>query len=421
MLENQVFFSKVGFFLKQNWVELSILLFIALFPFGEVMHVALLPLFFYALRHLFVKELYQQPWMRAYLLLLALLFVPILLSTFTALVLDRHLEVVIQWAFYIVVGIFLVSRFRQRMNESLLLYGVAGLIMLSAFDGIMQFLLGFNMLGNPMVGGRVTSFFYPRVRMTDLAYLSPFVFEAIRRFAVRGGLHRLAWLLVLPLAISVFLGGSRSAWIVMALMAVIYIAYLLYRREFPVLMFVLVCLGAVLTVYASIQMSSGVKGRVDRTLLAFTGNAEDLNRATTTRIDIYKDAITVISQYPWLGVGRYGFKESELFVSTERQGGAHRQAHLIILDVPVNTGLVGLVGYILAFGWLVALTWRAARERNGMAFAMAAATSVLMMPLNTAYGFYDVRPAALGLILLSLTFVYLPKHEAAPAGVLKET
>lgn len=395
-------------YVRGNWPELSIIFFIALYPFGEIMHVALLPLLFFSVVYLFNKGIYRQRWVWTYLVITGLFLIPILLTCFTAIVLDRHLEVVFQWIIYIAIGLVIADLLRKKINETLLLYSVAVLIMLTAFDGIFQFIFGHNILGNPLVEGRVTSFFYPRIRMTDLAYLSPFVFEAVRRYSVRGGAHQLAWLLIVPLALSVFLGGSRSGWIVMFIMGCLYIAYLIYRRQFPLRVFILASVLSVAAFLVSYQMSSVVQTRVEKTLLAFSGNAEDINKASTNRVSIYKDALTSISEHPWLGVGRYGFKEVE-FETADNVGDRHRQAHLIILDVAVNTGVVGLLGYLIAFTLLVIRTVKAAGETNGMAYAMTVSVVVLMMPLNTYYGFYDVRPASLGLLLLSLSFVYWPE------------
>lgn len=403
---NKQFFGR--YFFRENWVELCIIFFMVLFPFGEIMHLALVPLLFFSVFYLFNKSLYRQRWVRSYLAITGLLLVPIVLTCFTAIVLDRHLEVVIQWIIYIAIGLVIADLLRKKINESLLLYGVAGLIMLAAFDGILQFVLGHNILGNPLVGGRVTSFFYPRMRMTDLAYLSPFVFEAIRRYSEKGGARQLAWLLLVPLALSVFLGGSRSGWIVMFIMGCLYIAYLLYRRQFPVRVFILASALSVVAFLVSYQVSSEVQNRVEKTMLVFSGDADDINKASTNRVLIYKDALTSISEHPWFGVGRYGFKEVE-FETAETAGDRHRQAHLIILDIPVNTGIVGLLGYLIVFTVLIVRTVRAAGESNGMAYAMTVGVVVLMMPLNTYYGFYDVRPASLGLLLLSLSFVYWPE------------
>jgi len=399
-------------YIKLNWIELSLLFYVALFPFGEIMHVALIPLLFFSVYRLFDRDLYGQRWAKIYLLVSALLFVPIVLTSFFALVVDRHLEVLFQWFIYSAIGLVVADSFRTRMNEALLLYVVAALIMLAAFDGIMQFILGFNLLGNPMVEGRVTSFFYPRVRMTDLAYLSPFVFEAIRRYSLPGGARQFAWLLVVPLALSVFLGGSRTGWLVMFVVSALYIAFLLYRREFPVKMFFVACLASVLTIFVSIQLSPDVQRRVDKTMTAFSGKFEDINQASTNRVLIYEDALTSITEHPWFGVGRYGFKEVE-FETRERVGDQHRQAHLMILDVPVNTGIIGLLGYLSVFGWLVVRVFRSAGQSNGMAYAMTVGVTVLIMPINTAYGFYDVRPSSLALIFLSMVFVYLPTKDAA--------
>jgi len=403
-------FYNAGNYLAKNWPEFCLLFFIVLYPFGEIMHLALLPFLYYVIR----QGVPDAPWVKPYLALASLLLIPLLLSAFTAWVLKRHLEIIFQWASYVALGLALISILRHRFNENLLLYGMAVLVMFAALDGLMQFFVGYNVLGNPLVSGRVTGVFYPHLKLSvDLAHLSPFVFEAIRRYAKPGGWRSLAWLMVVPLAFAIFLGGNRSGWLVLLVFSVLYMAYLLYRHEFPLKTFFLVNAVTIVAVFAAIQTSSSIERQVDKTLMAFSGDIEDINAAGSHRVEVSRAALAVIFAHPWLGVGESGFDEAvkPLGIDSREVRGDNkrlRHAHFHLLDVPLQTGVIGLVGYLLAFVWLVKRTWQAARHPNTMAFAMAAGVAVAMMPINMHYSFYDVRHASLSLVFLMLSFVYLP-------------
>lgn len=406
--------NQIGQFVTKNWPELCLLCFVILYPFGEIMHLALLPFLYCVIRRGVPVEF----WVKPYVVMMALFLIPLVLSAVTAWVLKRHLEIIFQWASYMALGIALIAILRKRLNENFLLYGMAALVMFAAIDGLMQFIIGYNILGNPLVGGRVTGVFYPHLKLSiDLAHLSPFVFEAIRRYAKPGGWHSLAWLVIVPLVFAIFLGGSRSGWVVLFTVSVSYAIYLLYRREFPVKTFFLVSTVTVVLVVIAMQLSPAVDRRVDKTLMAFTGNIEDINTAGSHRVEVSRAALAVIIANPWLGVGESGFDEAVVPLgidSREVRGDDKRlrHAHFHLLDVPLQTGIIGLIGYLIAFAWLVKRAWQAAKHPNAMAFAMAVGVAVAMMPINTHYSFYDVRHASLSLLFLILSFVYLPTSGA---------
>lgn len=404
---------KASNFFIENWPEFCLLLFMILYPFGEIMHVALLPFLLCVIR----KGMPGAAWVKPYLTLTALFLAPLVLASFTAWVLKRHLEIIFQWVSYIALGLCLVDILRRRMNESFLIYGVATLVMFAVFDGLVQFATGYNLFGNPLVGGRITGVFYPHLKLSiDLAHLSPFVFEAIRRYSKEGGYRQLAWLWVVPLLFAVFLGGSRSGWVVMFVVSMAYIVYLFYKREFPVKVFSLVCVLTALVVFVGIQVSPSLEGRVDQTLMAFSGDIEDINTAGSHRVEVSRAAISVIKAHPWLGVGESGFDEAvkPLGIDSHEVRGDNkrlRHAHFHLLDVPLQTGFIGLIGYLLAYCWLLKRVWLGSCHPNGMAFAMSLGVAIAMMPINTHYSFYDVRHASLSLLFLILSFVYLPSSD----------
>jgi O-antigen ligase len=403
------------FSVRENWPEFCIIFFVVLYPFGEIMHVALLPFLFVLLR----CGLQRDVWTNPYFAMASLFLIPLLLSSITALVLKRHFEIILQWVCYFALGAALITILRRRINEDLLIYGVAGLVLFATLDGLVQFVFGVNFFGNPLISGRVSGVFYPHLKLSiDLAHLSPFVFEALRRYTKAGGGRAFAWLLIVPLALVIFLGGSRSGWVAFFVVSVLYSAFLLYRREFPIKVFVIGLVVASAAVYVSVQTSPGLERIINKTLLVFSGESDALNKASSRRVGVYQAAVEVINAHPWLGVGESGFDEAvgPLGIDPKEIRGDSkrlRHAHFHLLDVPLQTGIIGLLAYLIAFAWLVARLWQAGRHPNPVAFAMAVGVAVAMMPINTHYSFYDVRHASLSLLFLMLSFVYLPSTAKA--------
>ena len=77
---------------------------------------------------------------------------------------------------------------------------------------------------------------------------------------------------------------------------------------------------------------------------------EDL--ATQMRFGEYKDAFTLISRYPWLGVGFAGTPDIDLYIGV-------RSVYLLIAE---QMGLVGLSAFLLVIGVALASLWRAWRS-----------------------------------------------------------
>jgi O-antigen ligase len=73
------------------------------------------------------------------------------------------------------------------------------------------------------------------------------------------------------------------------------------------------------------------------------------DRATQMRLGEYKDAFTVISRYPLLGVGFAGTPESDIYLGVAN----------VYLTIAEEMGLVGLAVFLIAVGSFFVFAWRA--------------------------------------------------------------
>ncbi len=76
------------------------------------------------------------------------------------------------------------------------------------------------------------------------------------------------------------------------------------------------------------------------------------DRATAMRLGEYKDALTLISRYPWLGVGFGGTPSIDLYLGVSN-------VYLLIAE---EMGLIGLGSFLLIMGVFFAYVWRAWRR-----------------------------------------------------------
>ena len=81
--------------------------------------------------------------------------------------------------------------------------------------------------------------------------------------------------------------------------------------------------------------------------------------ATLMRLGEYKDALTLISRYPWIGVGFVGTPESSLYIGVSN-------VYLLIAE---EMGLIGLVAFLTIVGLFfrqVWLAWPFVRDQGGL-------------------------------------------------------
>lgn len=157
-------------------------------------------------------------------------------------------------------------------------------------------------------------------------------------FAERGVLPRQPLALVVAaIALCLILTLSRGAW-VGAVAAMLFLATVRYRRAW-------LLLGLVVALLLLVPQGELIVGRVE---VAIT--AED--RATQMRLGEYRDALRLISLYPWFGVGFGSAPSVDLYVA----------AASIYLLMAEQMGLVGLSAFLLCMVVLFVWAFRAYRR-----------------------------------------------------------
>ncbi len=144
------------------------------------------------------------------------------------------------------------------------------------------------------------------------------------------------------------------------------------------------------------------------------------DRATAMRMGEYKDALTLISRYPWFGVGFGGTPSIDIYLGVSN-------VYLLIAE---EMGLIGLGSFLLVMGVFFAYAWRAWRrmERDSdlepILLGLAGALLGAMVGGLVDHYFFNLDfPHSVSLFWLyaSLTVVTIRIGEevAAPAGGLR--
>jgi O-antigen ligase len=227
--------------------------------------------------------------------------------------------------------------------------------------------------------------------------LAPFALETAReRFGTAG------WLAgAIVVGVVVLLAGARAAWLGYAIVLGVSGWRVLRSKSQLALVLGLGLVVAVAGWYTSPQL----RGRLERSVAVVTHG--DADTASSGRMSLWRAAGRMALAHPVNGVGVRSFRAAypqyagtgDFFVS---KGETAFHAHQVVLEVLTETGLLGLLLWMMG----AAIAWRAwrwappaARER---ARVPALALGVTVFPFNTHLAFYSNFWGGVFLLLLAL-------------------
>jgi O-antigen ligase len=289
----------------------------------------------------------------------------------------------------------------QRRGRRIVFVGIGVIALFWALDGIVQAVTGFS-LGGVNSSDRLSGIFGAGNLKLGLvlATLSPFALEtAARKF------HAPGWILTsIVLGAVILLAGSRASWLVYAMVLILSGWQRIGRKRLLGLMFASVAVASLLAFTYSTQFES----RIERSLAVFSSDPAGLNDALSGRLSVWHAAIGMIRDHPINGVGVRGFRDAyaryaapdDFWLSHGQNGALH--AHQIVFEVLSETGVIGLVLWLMG----AALGWRAWRwalpQARRRAAVPAVALLVTVFPFNTSLAFYSTFWGGVFLLLLAL-------------------
>ena len=334
----------------------------------------------------------------AALWLLVLCFlIPGLLSLPGAVDFDRALSTAARFAAYGLAGLLFLRLSPSGSQWPNTVLWMTGLLVLWSLDGIAQEWRGVSLSGYPLFTGlpeghKVTGsmgFDYG----PNLAMLSPFLFETLR---LHGRRLPVLWLAVPLLAVAVSLSASRYSALLLLVSAMLCGALWVRGRSSnhfwtPIFVVILSVVGLLLPILL-------VPHLAERLLLlgGRLGASEvEANVALAFRPELWK-ASWVLFTENWLnGVGLRGasgamypiLAESEFFPDAMLSRTWH--PHLGILEIAADTGLLGVLGYLLFL--IMVARWMLAANTvgQGVATTFLCIALLAMFPLSSTLSMYS--------------------------------
>ena len=375
-------------------------------------------------------ELWSKPAIRLLLLLFACYWLPMVLALPDAVYFEKSLtQSLVALRFPLgAIGILLLLNKKQQL---LLIYRLlAVLIVFWALDALFQQWVGVDFFGLPDQYPRLSGIFasdYLRLGLYSALFL-PFLLHSLmvsvgawlsesslsrrnhKKFPLIALLTGLGLLLVF---VVILLSGTRSGWIIAGIAVIGAILPIWWRRKtlhgFWVYSSIALLL-IVLSLGASYVLVPEVQERVQQTTRLVSGDFAAVNEASSFRLPIWQHAWTIATAHPINGVGPRGFRiayealanEDDYFLQKEGGGASH--AHQLQLSIATETGLIGLLGFVVGT-LLLWRSWTVLPERyRCYAAPVGLALFSVVFPFNSHL---DAYASSAALIFWWLVGIYL--------------
>ena len=335
----------------------------------------------------------HDPALRLLFLLFLCFWVPMWLSLPDAADPRRSFSTTLIWLRFPLAAVFVRDVLREEAARRRLLWGTGAVVCAWSLDALVQLAAGANLLGYPYNGYRLTGVFHPKLRLGTVTAVFVPVCLAWARAAAEG--RRWLWLpLLAPVFAAVLLSGNRTGWAMLAVGLALYGAHRLLAARPGVGLRRGAALLAVLGLTAAAALQhQPFRERLGTTLGGLaSGSWERVDEATGGRLSIWTTTLDMARAH-WLnGVGPRGFRRLYLQHADPRDtlaaaGIVPTHPHQFVLEILVETGVLGLLGYLAFWGVLLArlgsALWRSEAAAPWLAGAVVAA-----FPLNVHMAIY---------------------------------
>ena len=321
---------------------------------------------------------------------------------------DTSARVALRYITYFFSGLVIINVLNKNNVEKILLNGTLAISLFWTFDALVQLFTGVNLLGypKPNSGFRLTGMFYPNMHVgIVLTVLSPLLLEALRRLSSK---HKWVWFAVLPITVVILFGGSRTSWLLMTISVISYFIYV-YRAKY-VFNWKAMSLGVLsILVFLAVLIQSvpWIKQRVYVLPGLLSGNEQIVNVALSNRLPIWKTSVDMFSKNWVSGVGPRAFRYA--YDSYAREGDEWYQKntghpHLFILEVGAETGVIGIVGYLMFLFLIIRKVWQLSATSRSHIVPWGLAVVIAAFPLASAMAFYANFMSAL-IWVLTIIFI----------------
>ena len=406
-----------------GWVLVA--LFIAVQPFRNLFEVpvALMALFGLLLLLLQPRRVMTNDVFKPLVFIFSCLWLPMVASLTDAVEFSRAMETTLVFIRFPLAAIFTIYALQSRTSRARLMMMLGVVLSFFALGKVVYALEVEQSLPDVVSGWAWLGHVVPQRGVGHLlAALSPIYFYWIWK-QVKD--RQWVWLTTPVYAIAILLSGARVAWIMLAVGLFLLLVQFFWMGRIQwrwKTVFAFVLLWGI-AIGLSMQHPA-LQKRVELTRGLFSGNYEKTNSATSLRLPIWKVAIKVAKDHWINGVGPRGFRyiypeyvpkddywmrltyldKATGKILPAKYGPNH--PHQFVLEIMAETGVIGLLGYLLALIYWSRLWWINICARHSEVLPWMSAVLVAVMPINAHMAFYASFWSCITWWLIAISLAY---------------
>ena len=326
---------------------------------------------------------------KTFFLLYFSIWAPMVVATIFSPSMERSFDKTILYLHFFPSTYFLLKAGLKFNLRRMLAYVVLIFFVFLLFDSIVQYFLGWNLLGQPLVDGKITSIFYPKQRLGIILVLFfPIVVSLLLGLNSSKTKNILSFILCFSFILVVTMTLKRSAWLMMSYLFVVVTIFNFnsIRSMFLWKHFVTVIIFVVSTFF-TIGSNTDLRNLLNKSAGVFSANEIELNDASNGRYDLWRTGFSIAKENPFFGVGPRVYRDvyreyaspDDFWIN--RYGHVQTHPHLFLIEILCETGLFGL----LLFGFANIKLFRYYRRCPA---PWLLSSIVAAFPLNLHLAFY---------------------------------
>lgn len=342
---------------------------------------------------------------RQLLLLFALLWLPMMIASVNAVAPAHTWRTVLPYLHLLPASYFVMRACADVDVQRLVTVGAAVLVAFVVLDAFVQLLWHRDLFGYPYDRNVLKGVFYPKQRLgLVLAVFAPLYLDGVLCGCRR---YPWLWLLLLPMVVIILVSLKRSAWLMLAFGLCVYV--LLYARQrasaWTGRRLAQWAMALVLAA-ALASLNPSLRARLHETSGLFSSDVQAIDAASGYRLTLWRTGARIFADHWLTGIGPRGYRhvygdyaaKDDFWI--KRIGGGQTHPHQFMLEVAIETGIVGLLAFLLFYARVVALLARPTVGRVAPVWLLGAA--VAWLPLNAHLAFYGAYWASLAWLLLAV-------------------
>jgi len=278
-------------------------------------------------------------------------------------------------------------------------------------DALCQALFGYGLRGVSS-SDRLSGIFGDNLKLGPVLAVSAALLLAALQQRPRWQLLALSLLVV-----CILLAGTRSGWVMLAVVLLFWGESVRRRSAWPLWRVAAITLTVLPVLATALYLQwPSFAGRVDRTSLLLSADRAQVDAALAYRLPIWETSVQMLRAHPINGVGTRGFRyayadhaqPSDRWLAS---GGA-LHPHQLLFEILCETGIIGLLCWLVAGLALLRSYQRAAPPARARAWPYAVALIAMVFPINTHLAFYSSFWGLLFALMLGLYIASLLASDA---------